>query len=142
MSYCTLDDMLAQYGEPLLREATDRGEVATGVVDPAAVAAAIDSGDALIDGYLAVRYALPLATTPLLVKTLSMTVALYKVHAGVASQKVTQDYQDALRQLQQIAQGLMRLDVAGAEPAGSGGAGVKFTDRCRPFTPENLKGYF
>lgn len=142
MAYCTLADMLAQFGEPMLREATDRGEVATGEVDAAAIARAIGSADALIDGHLKARYALPLAATPALVNELSMTVALYKAHPNVASDKVRKDYEDALKTLGQISSGTIRLDVAGVEPEAANTSGARITDRQRPMTPDNLKGYY
>lgn len=141
MAYSTLADLTAQYGEPMLREATDRGEVATGEIDAAAIASAIASADALIDGSLKVRYALPLTATPALVRELSMTIALYKAHANVAAEKVRQDYQDALKLLTQISAGTVRLDIAGAEPASSGTSGARITDRQRPMTEHNLKGW-
>lgn len=141
MAYCTLADLIAQYGTPMLIEATDRGAVATGAVDETAIARAIQSADALIDGALKVRYALPLATTPALINDLSMTIALYRAHANVASDKVRKDYEDALKTLAQISAGTMRLDVAGIEPAASGSAGARITDRDRPMTPENMKGW-
>ena len=141
MAYCTLDQLIAQYGEALLAESTDRGDVSTGEIDETAVQAAIDSADALIDGYLKLRYALPLATLPALVNELALPIALYKLHAAVASQKVRQDYDDALKLLAQINAGTVRLDVAGAEPAASGASGVRVTDRERPFTADSLKGY-
>ena len=141
MGYCTLADLIAQYGEPMLIEATDRGTEATGTVDETAIARAIASADALIDGALKVRYALPLASTPALVNDLSMTIALYRAHANVASEKVRKDYEDAMRTLSQISAGAVRLDIAGVEPASSGSSGARITDRDRPMTPENMKGW-
>lgn len=141
MPYCTLEQLVAQFGELILVEATDRAEVATGAIDATAIERAIASADALVDGYLKVRYALPLEATPALVNELSMTVALYKAHPNVASEKIRRDYEDALKTLMQISRGDIRLDVAGVEPASSGSSGARITDRDRPFTPENLKGF-
>jgi phage gp36-like protein len=142
MAYCTLAQMLVQYGEPMLRDATDRADAATGDVDEAAVERAIASADALIDGYLKVRYALPLGDTPALVNELSMTIALYKAHPRVADEKVQRDYDNALKLLTQISKGDIKLDAAGAEPASAGTSGVRITpDREPHFTSDKLKGY-
>lgn len=142
MPYSTLADLIAQYGEPMLREATDRGEVATGEIDAAAIDRAIASADALIDGYLKVRYALPLVATPAIVQELSMTIALYKAHPNVASEKVRKDFEDAMKMLDKISAGTIRLDVAGVEPEASGSSGARITDRERPMTATNLKSYY
>lgn len=142
MAYCTLADLIAQFGGPMLREATDRGELATGTIDPAAIARAIASADALIDGYLKARYVLPLVATPALVNELSMTIALYKAHPNVVSEHVRRNFEDAVKMLVQISAGTIRLDVAGVEPEASSNSGARITERDRPMTPENLKGYY
>ena len=46
-----------------------------------------------------------------------------------------------MKSLREIAAGVIRLDVAGVEPAASGASGVKVTDRERDLTPENMRGY-
>jgi phage gp36-like protein len=142
VSYCTLADMISQFGTPMLVEATDRGETATGEIDEAAIARAIASADALIDGYLAGRYALPLVVTPAIVQELSMTIALYKAHPNVASEKVRKDYEDALKTLAQIASGVIRLSVEGIEPEGSNSQGARITETERPMTVKKLKGFY
>ncbi|MDP2738700.1 MAG: hypothetical protein Q8O82_08370 [Pseudorhodobacter sp.] len=43
--------------------------------------------------------------------------------------------------LRDIRAGAVRLSVAGAEPGVSGGTGVRITDRKRPLTEANLKGF-
>lgn len=142
MAYCTQADMVTQYGEVLLRDATDRGDIASGSIDGAAVSRAIASADALIDAALAVRYSLPLAVTPALVNELSMTIALYKLHSSVAPEKVRKDYEDALAQLRQIAAGTLKVaDRAGEEIAGDDDEGVVTNEPERLLTNESMKGY-
>jgi len=142
MAYCTQADMVTQYGEVLLRDATDRGDIASGSIDAAAVSRAIASADALIDAALAVRYSLPLAVTPALVNELSMTIALYKLHSSVAPEKVRKDYEDALAQLKQIAAGTLKVaDSTGEEIAGDDDEGVVTNEPERLLTAESMKGY-
>jgi phage gp36-like protein len=141
MAYCTLDMLIDRYGEPFLREITDRADMATGEIDETAIGRAIDDAQAVIDGYLKPRYALPLVDVPALVTQLAIKLAVYGAHVGTAAEKVRRDYDDALKVLAQISTGAVRLDVAGVEPAGSGSQGVRITDRDRLFTAENLKGY-
>lgn len=141
MTYATQDDLTARYGESMLIDLTDRSTPPSGAIDGSVVTAALEDTDALIDGYLKVRYALPLAVTPKLVTDLALPIALYKLHRNQASDKVRTDYTDALALLRQISAGQVRLDVAGVEPEASGATGVKTQDRCRDFTPDNLKGF-
>lgn len=134
--------MVAQYGEVVLRDATDRGDVASGSIDATAVARAIASADALIDAALAVRYSLPLSATPALVNELSMTIALYKLHTSVAPDKVRKDYDDALAQLKQIAAGTLKVaNSAGEEIASDEDESVVTNEPERLLTNESMKGY-
>lgn len=141
MPYATLQQLTDRYGEEMLVQLTDRAVPATGLVDAAVVARAIADADALIDGFLAGRYALPLAATPALVADLGAAIAVYRLHREVASDKVTADYRDALKTLGAIAAGSVRLDVAGVEPAGSGSGGVRMTEPNRPLTSDSLRGF-
>lgn len=141
MSYATQAQLVERYGQSMLLDLTDRAEPPAGAIDPAVVDRALADTDALIDGYLKGRYALPLASTPPLLRDLALSIAVYKLHRNVASEKIRQDYEDAMRSLREIASGAVRLDVAGTEPAGSGATGVRTNDRERPFTEDNLKGF-
>lgn len=141
MAYCTLDELIDRYGEGELVQLTDRGEEASGEVNAATVARAIADTDAIIDGYLKNRYLLPLSDTPPLLADIAKTVAFYKLHTAVAPDKARRDYEDAMRLLDKIASGSIRLDVAGAEPAASGSSGVRTNDRERELTPDNMKGF-
>ncbi|EPX84573.1 Mu-like prophage protein gp36 [Rubellimicrobium thermophilum DSM 16684] len=141
MAYTTLAQLIERYGEALLIALTDRGTVATGTVDPDAVARALADADAVIDGYLAGRYVLPLAAVPALIADLAAAIAIWKLHIGQPDPKIEADYRDALKLLRDIADGRLRISAAGAEPAGTGGTGARITDRARPLTAENLKGF-
>lgn len=141
MAYVTQQQLVARYGERLLVQLTDRAEIATGTIDPAVVTAAIADTGAVIDGYLAVRYQLPLGDVPDLIRDLALAIAIYKLHPFAPDPKIQADYDAALRSLRDLSTGTMRLNVAGIEPAGSGAAGVEYVDRERPLTPETLRGF-
>ena len=136
MPYCTEADLIDRYGAPLLVDLTDRGETATGVID-----SAIAEADALIDGYLAARYRLPLSVVPPQIGPLSRQIAIYRLHVFEANDKITEEHREALRQLQQIAAGAGRLEAEGVTPATTGGGGARMVDRARPMTADNLKGF-
>lgn len=141
MTYATLAQLTDRYGAQMLVNLTDRAEVATGEIDEAVIDRALADTDALIDGYLAGRYVLPLAATPPLLADLAGAIAVWKLHTHKPDDKIEADYRDARRTLDAIAKGDVRLPVAGVEPAGTGGSGARITDRDRPFTEANLKGF-
>jgi len=141
MSYTTLADLTERYGERLLIDLTDRAEVATGEVDVSVVNRALTDADALIDGYLAARYVLPLAVVPDLVASLAQVITAWNLHVYEPNPKIDADYKAAIRSLEAISKGVIRLSVAGIEPTGNGGGSAVVTDRERPMTAENLKGF-
>lgn len=142
MTYATLAQMTERYGSALLVSLTDRAEVPTGLVDGAIVDRALADADAMIDGYLASRYALPLTATPPFLSDLAQAVAIWKLHNYEPDPKITKDYDNALRSLRDIASGALRIPgAAGVEPAATGGSGAQITDRERPLTAANMKGF-
>ncbi|MBB3858879.1 phage gp36-like protein [Novosphingobium hassiacum] len=141
MPYASQQLLVDRYGERLLLQVADRSDPPAGTIDASVVARALSDTDAMIDGYLAGRYVLPLETTPPLLIDLAAQIAIYKLHIYAPDQKIADDYKDAVSALTKIANGVVRLPVAGVEPAGAGSAGVVTIDRERDFTPENLKGW-
>lgn len=142
MAYATLQQLTDRFGERMLIALTDRADIPTHAIDQAVIDRALADTDALIDGYLMARYVLPISgTVPPLLADLAQAIAIYKLHIQAADPKIEADYKDALRSLQQIANGTIRLPVAGAEPETQGGSGAVVTDRERPFTAENMKGF-
>ena len=142
MSYATLQQLTDRYGEKLLLQLSDRATPPAGTVDADVVARTLADADAVIDGYLAGRYSLPLETTPALITDLAQAIAVYKLHRATASDKITEDYKDAIKMLRDIATGTIRLSVAGVEPATNSASGVQASDRDRDMTPDNMKGFF
>lgn len=141
MTYATQAQLTDRFGEGFLVDLTDRGAVATGAIDVDVIDRALADTDAMIDGYLKGRYVLPMAATPPLIADLAQTIAIYKLHVYQPNEKIVADYDQALRQLREISAGTIKLDVAGVEPAGTGGTGARATDRERPMTEATMKGF-
>ncbi|TNF21872.1 MAG: DUF1320 domain-containing protein [Rhodobacteraceae bacterium] len=141
MAYTSLTDLTDRYGARLLISLTDRDTPPAGAVDTDVIDEALADTDALIDGYLANRYKLPMDATPPLVADIAKAVAIYKLHVYSPDQKIKDDYDTALRQLREIGTGAIKLPIAGAEPEDTGGGGARMTDRERPFTEANMKGF-
>lgn len=140
MPYATAAQMTDRFGEAMLIALTDRAAIPAGVVDTAVLDRALADADAVIDGYLAARYALPLASVPALVSDLAMSLAVYRLHTHEPDAKITRDHEAALRMLRDIAGGTVKLAVAGVESPGTGGTGARATDRARDMTPDSMTG--
>lgn len=141
MAYVTLAQLIERYGEPALVALTDRGQFATGVVDDAAINRAVADADAVIDGYLVRKYALPLAVAqPLLVK-IAGSLVFYDLHTYQPDEKIVNEQKLALAMLRDIATGTVALTVAGLEADNVAGSGARITDRDRLMTQDNMKGF-
>ena len=142
MPYTSLPLMIDRVGQAMLIALTDRGDIPVGVIDAVVMARALADADAVINGYLAGRYVLPLAITPALIADIAAAVTLWKLHVTSPEDKIKADYHAAIKTLRDIAQGVVRVpDAAGLEPAASGASGVQIVDRERPFSADNMKGF-
>jgi phage gp36-like protein len=141
VAYASLQKLIDRFGDVVLTDLTDRDETATGNINTDIVDRALTDTDAVINGYLATRYALPISETPVLVVDLALSIAIYKLHVFAPDPKIEEEYKQALRTLRDISTGAMRLEIAGVEPGQTGGSGAKITDRERPMTADNLKGF-
>lgn len=139
MTYATLSDLTARAGEAELRQIADRDR--DGTVDPEVIAAALADADHAIDGYLAVKYTVPLPSVPPLVTTWATSIARYILHRNGAPDHVAQDYKDAIAALKDVARGLMALPVAagGADPVPQGD--ILSAHPPRVFTADKLRGW-
>lgn len=142
MAYITLEQLTDRYGAEALIALTDRATPATGVLDVDVINRAIADADALIDGYLGARYALPLASTPPLLTDIAAAIAFWNLHTFQPDQKVETDYKTAQARLKDIAAGTIRLPLGdGSEAQASGETGARVTDRDRPMTADKMKGF-
>lgn len=142
MAYTTKAELIERFGEAMLIGLTDRADIPTGAIDDTVLNRAISDAAAIIDGYLKPRYQLPLTETDDLISKLAADIAIYSLHTGGASEKVEADYEKALKTLKAISEGTVQLaNAQGVSPEGSGGSGAQITDRERPMTEGNMKGF-
>ena len=118
MSYVTTNAMLAKFGEHELIALTDNEQPYTGQINTMKLQAAIDSANSEIDGYLAGRYSLPLASAPAFLTSLGCDMAHF--HGSVGDTQETERtktrYAIAVKNLTNISKGLISL---GGAPAGA-----------------------
>jgi phage gp36-like protein len=145
-SYATQADLESRYGKRLLVQLTDRPEdqdqEATGEVDAVIVAKAIADASAIIDGHVATRYALPLASTPPLLNELCCTIAVYKLYRYMPEEKIRDEHAAALKSLDGISKGSVSLpDVAGLSPAASPAMDITTTGTGKAFGNGPMDGF-
>lgn len=141
MSYASQNDMIERFGEREVRILTDRENM--GLIDAAVLAYALAQADAEIDGYLQGRFALPLASVPVLLVGIACDVARYRL-AGTdirETDPIRTRYKDAIKLLTSISKGELQLGLsAGGQPAPEAGA-VRVVEGTRVFTPGTLSDY-
>lgn len=118
MPYLTAADFAGRYSEEELVQLTDR--LGAGVFDPAVFAQAADDAAAEVDGYLAGRYTLPLASVPPLLVRVACDVVRYRLQSDVPLEEVRKRYEDARRLLENLAAGRVTLGLASAAVAPAG----------------------
>lgn len=138
MTYATQTDLVDRFGELELAQLTDR---ATGaVVDTVVLGRALADADAEIDSYLATRYTLPLASTPVVLTRLACDMTRYRLYDDGMPDTVRQRYEDAVSLLKRMAKGDVLL-VGMAEVAVAGVDTVYHSFAPRQMSDENLRGF-
>ena len=116
MSYASVSDMVTRFGEAeLLRLAmTPAGEL-----DDAAITVALQDASALIDGYLAGRYPLPLAHVPSALVPICADIARHRLYGEQAPEQIAKRYEAALAFLKSVGKGELALGLAAQLSAGN-----------------------
>jgi phage gp36-like protein len=112
MSYATVADMVARFGEDTMIQLTDQQR--TGEVNHDAAQLALEDATAEINGYLG-RYPLPFAEIPPILTRLCCDIARYRLCSTstvLMNEDILNKYRvDALGMLKSIANGLVTLGV-------------------------------
>lgn len=117
MPYATLADLLAHFGSDELIELTDRATPQAGTVDETVLAHAQAAAKGEIDGYVAMRYALPFASVPLRLVDLACDITRYHLYTHAVPDLVAERYRAAIAFLRLVADGRATLGI----PENSGG---------------------
>jgi phage gp36-like protein len=141
MAYCTQADIVKLLPEGELAQLTAE----TGSTpDAAVVSEAIAKAGAEIDAYLAVRYVLPLETTPNQVKHLAVDLAIYHLYSrrGMMLEIRGKNYDKAVAFLKDVAAGRAEIiGATGAEIPGAEGQVVEVSSAKRVFSRTNLRDW-
>jgi phage gp36-like protein len=111
MSYATYEDLLANFGEQELELVTDRDR--DGVPDDGVIEDGLQFAGDMIDGYLRVRYTLPLAFSSKALVGIACDIARYRYYQDQPTELVEKRYEWAVSWLRDVAHGL--IDIAPPE---------------------------
>jgi phage gp36-like protein len=136
--YATLADMLDRFEQAELVQLTD--EAGAGVIDQAKVAKALASAAGLIDGYVAARHQLPLTTVPALLVDAACDLARFRLWKSTPPEGVQKAQAAAVKLLEQVSAGKVRLDQGVETEAAREGA-IVINDPGRVFSRDTLKGF-
>ena len=109
MSYATQADLETAFGVDELVQLTDRASPPAGTVDATVLARALDAADGEIDSYLASRYALPLASTPSILRDCAVDLARYRLHDRGVPEIVEANYKARIAWLRDVSSGRASL---------------------------------
>lgn len=141
MAYCTQDDIERLIPSEDLAVLTSEG----GGPDEAVVADCIAKADAEIDGYLGIRYQVPLSPVPDLIKAISVDLAIYNLHKRrpllPTPETCRQSYVDRISFLKSVVAGNATVGASAAEPPAVSQDVVEIGSGDRVFSRDSLKGF-
>jgi phage gp36-like protein len=116
MSYATLADLTARFGETEINQIADTDR--TGTPDPALIQRALGDADSEIDAALRGRYRLPVRPTPPVIIRIACELAREALYVDAAPELVANRAKWARETLKGIARGELQLgnDVANHAP--------------------------
>jgi len=134
MTYATRADMEARFGA--LEIAQRESALPSG-----AVAQALSDADAVIDGYAAGRYAVPLSPAPDNLVRVACQLARYGLLGIAVDERARQDYEDALAWLKDVAAGRVLLPQVARAAVTAVSARPVTRTAARQFDTASLSGY-
>lgn len=140
--YASISDLIARCGEAELVEISARADAETTEIVDEVIEPGLVDADATINSYIAARHALPLAEVPAVLVRHGVSIARYYLWAAGASEKVRQDYEDALAFLKDVAAGRATLGIAAPQEDQTPVAGgVHLAEGTRRFTTDTMAGW-
>lgn len=133
MSYATLADLIDRFGDAELSQVADM--IGAGEASQPTVDRALGDADAEIDAALISRYALPIASVPVLLTRIACDLARESLYADMPTKEVSERAKRSRDLLSGIASGKMRLDIepAAQEKSGLGLVEIVTGRRTSPF---------
>lgn len=137
MGYATREDLDQRFGDAEIAGLLDRDNL--GFDGDGTFENAVSDSSALIDGYLAGSYTTPLTTIPGLITAICCDIVRFKLWDDRAPDEVRKRYEDAMRQLRDISNGVLTLPAQALTP--NSDSGISYSAPCRLFTAKTLYDY-
>lgn len=134
MTYATRTNLEDRYGATEIEQRES-------VLPAGAVDQVLADTDALIDGYMAGRYTVPLSPVPANLPRIACQVARYLLLDSAADDRARQDYEDALAWLKDVAAGRVILTEAVAAATTAVSATPVTRTTARQFDGDSLANY-
>jgi len=115
MPYATVFDLVSRFGARELIQITDRSEPPVDAIDETVAGKALEDAAGVIDGYIRVRYSLPIEQPPALLVDIACDLARYRLYADRATDEVRRRNDAAMSMLRDLGAGRAKLDIAGVE---------------------------
>ncbi|MGA5655259.1 gp436 family protein [Rahnella contaminans] len=109
MSYANTEDMRQRYSDFELIQLTNKNDPMPEAINPVVLNVALNSASSVIDGYLAVRYSLPLSTVPESLTGCACVLARYSLESGQATDQATAQYKATIKFLEGVSAGTVQL---------------------------------
>lgn len=141
MPTITQTDLEARFDTDELVQVTNPTNPAATTIAAQRVTDAIADVDALITAKLAARYAVPLASTPLLLRNLACDLVRARLYEDRITDHVASRERAAMKLLDEIASGALQLGLDAAAQQAAPSSGPQFTTTTRVFSPSTLADY-
>lgn len=138
MSYCSQFDLVTRFGEPEIAQLS-RGE--DGEIDGLVVLKAINDASAEIDGLLASRYDVPIATPPENLRRIACDITRYQLYDHDVPEIVQTRYDQAIDYLRDVAMARANLPGIAEKVAASAGGDAEIQGPVRTFSRDSLKDF-
>ena len=122
MTYASATSMTNRFGQDELFALADPDD--SGTVNQTVLGQALEDADAVINGYLASKYALPLTTVPPMLEILACDIARYRLASVInVTEQIKDRYDQAITYLEKVARGTISLgvDSTGEQAVQTGG---------------------
>ena len=135
MSYATVADMIAKFGEFEIIELTNSADPESTVVDDVPLLRALEDATSLINSYIQGRNKLPLLTVPRSLVLCCCDLARFELDHNRTREDVTVRYERWINWLKDVAKGLVNLGLdINNDPVGEVPDLVRYRSNTRVFT--------
>lgn len=141
MAYADTDRMVEVFGLDEMLQLTDAETDALSETDAAKIRTALEDASALIDGYVRVRYSLPLNPPPALLVRVCCDIARFYLYRDKPTDTVKDAYRQWLDILKQISMGTYQLSNEAGQVPMSAGDVVLMGGEDRIYNHKNLTGF-